>query len=113
MEQVQKTGKGVVAVMQLPVAGVFGQVQRQRALWSEHAEKADLEAGRRVFVGPEGGKTGRSERQRGFLAEAHGLVLGAHGASPARLVGKRAFDPAHGLQEVEGPGLPGERGEQF
>ena len=101
MKHVGKPRERGVARVAQPLARIFGEVQRQRAVRSEQAEQPHLQA--RAAVARRHVKRRerrRRKRQIGLLSEPYWLIDGAQRFAPARLVGVQALQPPQRLVEV-------------
>ena len=94
----QHIGKGHerrVAVVALPVAGKFGDMQRQRPLRTKKAKEPVGQLGRAVAFGWfELGNGRRRERQLSLLAQTHLVVTRAAAFPKTRLICIMCFDQA-------------------
>ena len=107
MEDVAEAVERRVAVVAVSLAGVLGDVERERAVGAEEAEEVDVEpvgwavrtAGALglIAVNGRGG-----EGERGGLAEADGVFLRARGRADAGSACAQGIKPANDLEEVEG-----------
>ena len=109
VEQVGKTGRGLVTVVQDAFAGVIGQVDGQGAIGAEQTEEGQLQARRQavrvVLDATEGG--GRKGQVR-VLPQADGLVGRALGVTHAGQVGMVRLNGPHRREEIVAIGLGGD-----
>ncbi len=104
VEDVEEALEGGVGVVALALAGVFGQVQRQRAVGAGEAEEVLLDARCAIGVVLDAGEGRGGETAVGLLPQAQRVIGQAHGMAEARALGEFALDTAQRLEEVVVPG---------
>jgi hypothetical protein len=88
--------------MALPLPRVFGDVQRNRAVWAEKSEKIYQQFRRTPVVGRmKLCQRGGCKCQRWHLPEAHRIVARTQRSPDARFFGKTALDQPKRPKEVE------------
>ena len=102
MEQVGEALEGRVALVAKPVAGVFGQMQRQRSIRPEQAEEQHQQPIRmpRLPRAP-AGQHGRREIDRRLLRQPDAVLRRPHALPEARPVAVQRFQLAHHAVERE------------
>ena len=101
-QRVEKADEGRIAVVELALAGVLGEVDRQGAIRPHEAEHALHQARRpRDVFSLERGDRRRRKNQRRLLGKADRLFARSHRVAQARPVHEHVFDPAHRLEQIE------------
>ena len=101
VEDIGEALKGRIAMVAPPVARVFRQMQRQRAVRAEQAEEMHQQPRRvAVLLRLQCGERGRGEHDRGFLRQPHRILCRPHAVAEAWPVAILRLEPPHRLIEA-------------